>query len=143
MRKSAPFPLAIPLLVAIFMAACLASTQLQPALLKGLHAAGSFGLRPMSHQCIGLKVMGESITRPPAAAKCTADLRSALPSTYGRHCQIRFARPRQMLPGNTIDWLPAGKYRFTIGRFLIRYRVEEQVRPERIYCLGQDVWYGE
>lgn len=103
MRKSTPFPLAIPLLIAIFIVACLASTQLQPALLKGMLAVGgSFGLRPMSHQCIGLKVMGESI-----------------------------------------DWLPAGEYRLTIGRFLIRYRVEEQVRPERIYCLGQDVWYGE
>lgn len=104
MRKSSvPFPLAIPLLIAIFIVACLASTQLQPALLKSMHAVGgSFGLRPMSHQCIGLKVMGEAI-----------------------------------------DWLPAGDYRLTIGRFLIRYRVEEQVRPERIYCIGQDVWYGE
>jgi hypothetical protein len=103
MQKSAAFPLAIPLLIAIFIVAWLASTQLQPELLKSLHAAGgSFGIRPMSHRCIGLKVESASI-----------------------------------------DWLPAGDFSFTMGRFLIRYRVEENISPWRTYCIGQDVWYGE
>jgi hypothetical protein len=44
------------------MLACAASTQLQPFLLKSLGALdGSFGLRPMSHACAGLRLNGASI----------------------------------------------------------------------------------
>jgi len=55
-------------LTLILVLACAASTQLQPFLLKSLGALdGSFGLRPMSHACAGLRLNGASIGWLPAA----------------------------------------------------------------------------
>lgn len=48
--------------------ACALSTQLQPTLLRAFRAVdGSFGIRPMSHQCAGLRVDGASLGWLPAA----------------------------------------------------------------------------
>jgi hypothetical protein len=99
MRKQT-LPLAIFLCLLL---SCGLFSQLQPALLHSLGAVdGSFGFRPMSHQCAGLQVDSASIS-----------------------------------------WLPAADERFSIGRFSVRYWVEEEAWPERPYCLGQDVWFGE
>ena len=39
-------------------------TQFQPILLRTLGAVdGTFGLRPVSHQCAGLTLSGETVTR--------------------------------------------------------------------------------
>ncbi len=42
---------------------CAGATQLQTALVQGLGAAnGTFGLRPMSQGCLGLRLAGEKLT---------------------------------------------------------------------------------
>jgi hypothetical protein len=57
----------IPWLVLLLLA-CAASTQLQPVLLRSLGAVdGSFGLRPVSHTCVGLQVDGKTLGWLPAA----------------------------------------------------------------------------
>jgi len=38
----------------------------------------------------------------------------------------------------TIGWLPLADSRIMIGRFSVRYYVEDG-RPGRVYCLGQDI----
>jgi hypothetical protein len=91
------------LLILIFVLACVAISQLQPGLLQKLGAVdGTFGIRPMSHQCLGFRLNGASI-----------------------------------------GWLPAADFRFTLGSFAVRYWVDEEPWPERAYCIGQDVWFGE
>lgn len=93
----------ILLLASGLLLACAASTQLQPVVLRSIGAVdGSFGVRPMSHQCVGLRV-----------------------------------------DGALLGWWPAADVRFSVGRFSIRYWVDEDLLPERPYCLGQDVWFGE
>jgi hypothetical protein len=58
----------LPLLCLILLLACAASTQFQPLLLASLGAVdGSFGIRPMSHACIGLQVDGARLAWLPAA----------------------------------------------------------------------------
>jgi hypothetical protein len=95
--------LLIPLLTLTFLLTCALSTQFQPALLQAVGAVdGSFGIRPMSHRCIGLRLTGASI-----------------------------------------GWLPAADFRFSVGRFSVRYWVDEAPTPERLYCIGQDIWFGE
>jgi hypothetical protein len=95
--------LRLPLLSLILVLACAATSQLQPFLLKSLGALdGSFGVRPMSHACAGLKLTSASI-----------------------------------------DWLPAADFRFNVGRFSVRYWVDEEPRPGRLVCVGQDIWFGE
>ena len=45
-------------------------TQLQLVILHSLGAVdGSFGLRPMTHQCLGLKISGETVARVFPAAE--------------------------------------------------------------------------
>ena len=100
MKRKRSIPLLILLAV---LCACLGATQLQPAFLRTIHAVdGSFGIRPTSHACAGLKVRGINLT-----------------------------------------FLPAGDVRFQAGRFSFRYWVDKQASPERLYCIGQDIWYGE
>ncbi|MEW6094722.1 MAG: hypothetical protein AB1531_12240 [Chloroflexota bacterium] len=95
--------LLIPLLTLTFLLACALSTQLQPALIKSQWGVdGAFGVRPMSHQCMGLQVSGASIR-----------------------------------------WLPAAEIRFRVGQFSFNYIVEKEPAPERPYCIGQDIWFGE
>jgi hypothetical protein len=101
MRKRLRLPLLA--LILVLALACGASTQLQPFLLKSLGAPdGSFGIRPMSHACAGLKLNGASI-----------------------------------------DWLPAADFLFNMGRFSVRYWVDEEPKPGRLVCVGQDIWFGE
>ena len=100
MKRKRPTSL---LVILAGLCACLLATQLQPAFLRAVHAVdGSFGIRPMSHKCAGLKVLGIHL-----------------------------------------DWLPAGDVRFKTGLFSFRYWVDEKVQPDRLYCIGQDIWYGE
>jgi hypothetical protein len=41
---------------------CCAATQFQVTLVRGLGAVnGSFGLRPLSHDCLGLEIAGEKL----------------------------------------------------------------------------------
>jgi len=59
--------LALSLLLASLLLTCFAVTQLQPALLHGRGALdGSFGLRPMSHDCAGLRIAAENLAWLPA-----------------------------------------------------------------------------
>jgi len=48
-----------------------------------------------------------------------------------------------MLNSASIDRLPTAVFRFNVGRFSVRYWVDEGSRSERRYCLGQDIWFGE
>ncbi len=55
-------------LVASMILACAVLTQLQPTLLHAFRAVdGSFGIRPMSHQCAGIQADGASLGWLPAA----------------------------------------------------------------------------
>jgi hypothetical protein len=47
------------------------------------------------------------------------------------------------LNGTAIDWLPAGDVHFRAGLFSFRYWVDAEVQPTRLYCIGQDIWFGE
>jgi hypothetical protein len=99
MRKRTPL---LTILLYLLLA-CALFSQFQPALLRSLGAVdGTFGFRPMSHQCAGLQVEGTSLS-----------------------------------------WLPVADVHFSIGRFSVRYWVNEQPWSEHPYCLGQDVWFGE
>jgi hypothetical protein len=49
------------LLIPLLLLACLLLTQTQPLILRALHAVdGSFGLRPVSHACLGLPLTGSA-----------------------------------------------------------------------------------
>ena len=47
------------------------------------------------------------------------------------------------LKGASIRWLPTVDFRFKVGGFSFRYWVDHQASPERLYCIGQDIWFGE
>lgn len=78
-------------------------TQLQPLFLRSLGAVdGTFGLRPVSHECAGITLTGEWVSARLAPA----------------------------------DWQKK------VGYFSIRYQVPQEAEG-RVFCLGQDVWFGE
>ena len=58
----------LPALILAMLLACAATTQLQPWLLHRLGAVdGSFGVRPMSHDCLGLKTEAAALSGLPFA----------------------------------------------------------------------------
>jgi hypothetical protein len=54
--------ISLSVLIATVIMVCFAVTQLQPALVQGFGAVnGTFGLRPMSHDCAGLRISGDKL----------------------------------------------------------------------------------
>ncbi|NOR89179.1 MAG: hypothetical protein GQ524_02905 [Anaerolineales bacterium] len=83
----------------------LALTQLSGTLVAGRGAvAGSFGIRAMNHDCIGLRISTEK----------------------------------------AIELFPEGEIEFHFLLFHFRYSVSSEfVDSDRVFCIGQDIWFGE
>lgn len=66
--------------------------------------AGSFGIRSMTHDCIGFRIGAEK----------------------------------------AIELLPEGDFEFHFLLFHFRYSVlYEFADSDRVFCIGQDIWFGE
>lgn len=82
-----------------------ALTQLSGILVAGRGGvAGSFGIRSMTHDCIGLRIGAEKAA----------------------------------------ELLPEGDFEFHFLLFHFRYSVSSKIVDlDRVYCLGQDIWFGK
>ncbi|MEA1978808.1 MAG: hypothetical protein U9N80_13030 [Chloroflexota bacterium] len=82
-----------------------ALTQLSGILVAGRGGvAGSFGIRSMTHDCIGLRVRTEK----------------------------------------ALENFPEGETEFHFLLFHFRYSVSSDFADsERVFCIGQDIWFGE
>lgn len=66
--------------------------------------AGSFGIRTMTHDCIGLRIDAKKAT----------------------------------------ELLPEGDFEFHFLLFHFRYSVSSEFTDsDRVFCIGQDIWFGE
>ena len=80
-------------------------TQLSGMLVVGRGGvAGSFGIRTMTHDCIGLRIDAKKAT----------------------------------------ELLPEGDFEFHFLLFHFRYSVSSEFTDsDRVFCIGQDIWFGE
>ena len=104
-RKSQPVSRWGLKIFAITIISLIALTQVSGILvaLRG-GVAGSFGIRPRSHECIGFRISPELVAKS----------------------------------------LPEGDFEFHFLLFHFRYAVSNEFSdPQRVYCIGQDVWFGE
>ena len=66
--------------------------------------AGSFGIRAMTHDCIGVRISTEK----------------------------------------AIELFPEGEFEFHFLLFQFRYSVSSEFADsDRVFCIGQDIWFGE
>ncbi|MFZ5857150.1 MAG: hypothetical protein ACOYZ6_09975 [Chloroflexota bacterium] len=78
---------------------CLIATQLQPVLLRTLDAVdGSFGLRPMTHQCAGLRLTGGAVS----ARFPSADWEGTIGFFHVRYFVTRDAMDRDFCLGQDV-----------------------------------------
>ncbi len=96
-------------------------SQFQPLLLRSVGAVdGTFGVRPISHMCLGL----------------TLETKHSIPRTIGDSI------PRTI--GDSIPQFPLGDVELHLGLFHFRYVVNEEISSrQRPICVGQDLWFGE
>jgi len=100
-------PSSMPLLkyfiITIF--SLIALTQLSGILVAGRGGvAGSFGIRSMTHDCIGVRISAEK----------------------------------------AVELLPEGEIEFHFLLFHFRYSVSSEFADSgRVFCIGQDIWFGE
>ncbi len=83
----------------------IALTQLSGMLVAGRGGvAGSFGIRAMTHDCIGLRISTEK----------------------------------------AIELFPEGEIEFHFLLFHFRYSVSSEFADsDQLFCIGQDIWFGE
>lgn len=89
----------------ITVSSLIALTQLSGMLVVGRGGvAGSFGIRAMTHDCIGLRISTEK----------------------------------------AIELFPEGEIEFHFLLFHFRYSVSSEFADsDRLFCIGQDIWFGE
>ncbi len=104
-RKGSPLSKLLLKIFIITIFSLIALTQLSGMLVAGRGGvAGSFGIRPMTHDCIGLRIGAE----------------------------------------RTTELLPEGDFEFHFLLFHFRYSVlSEFADSDRVFCIGQDIWFGE
>ena len=102
-RPPSSKPLLKTFIIAIF--SLVALTQLSGILVaRRGGVAGSFGIRSMTHDCIGVRISTEK----------------------------------------AIEILPEGEIEFHFLLFHFRYSVSSEFADsDRVFCIGQDVWFGE
>ncbi len=83
----------------------MALTQLSGILVAGRGGvAGSFGIRTMTHDCIGVRISTDK----------------------------------------AIELFPEGEIEFHFLLFHFRYSVSSEFADsDRVFCIGQDIWFGE
>ena len=78
---------------------CMIATQLQPVLLRALDAVdGSFGLRPVTHQCVGLRLAGGTVS----ARFPSADWEGTIGFFHVRYFVTRDATDRDFCLGQDV-----------------------------------------